>query len=571
VVFHTPVDASDQLHAFVDEEMLDLPVSTLGRLQVIAGTLGFEPALEALSILAARITAAGAGLQGQIDLAEMVYGGGPLLEKIRIRLRENPGSHVFAEQHVYTLMQLLIFRATPMAIDDEHGGGEPNLLKRALLGVSSIVGDAVVETNAEFSEEAQWLPFLIQLAFFYANPQLMEEMTRAEITLESARSAEARAFESYCPVHDWYRDEPGLSAAEQSRLMMTFAAICDAFDGAETKTHVRAESLDGLLHTAGLSEKRDVALSLISATRDEFREMFGERGDDSRRLIWELRPFKAKPFLRCENGDLVLLSPRFVESWFSEGFHYRALDVAQDKGIGPRYTAFAGRLYESYCVRLMKASHEGMPGVEVHGDLPYRKGKAGKTCDVTIDYVTDLVLIEATNSRFRADTLVKGDHESAVKDLERVLIGKCRQLNICVDRILGGDGPFPADLSQVRNVWPVVVSAGVPMQTPPLWNYLISQLPDAFQQARVRPLTLVDPEEYELLCGLVESGVPLPDLLARKTQAPYRFLDLKAWLHDDPQAPRARRRPKMIREAFERSTEQITQAMNFAEIDRNAA
>jgi hypothetical protein len=113
------------------------------------------------------------------------------------------------------------------------------------------------------------------------------------------------------------------------------------------------------------------------------------------------------------------------------------------------------------------------------------------------------------------------------------------------------------------------------MQTPyielPLWNFLLDQLPGAFNQARVRPLTLLDPEEYEVLCGLVESGSPLPDLLTRKTSANYRYLDLKAWLADDPQAPRLRRRTSIIEKAFSETTLRIVDGMEFAKTEPRAA
>lgn len=568
VLFHTPAEATAQLHAFVDEDSLGLPRSSFEDVGGYVGGLGFEPAIEELSILAARLGAAGRSPGRQLALAELVFGDSPICEQIKEQLRRHPGRHVLSEQHLYTLMRLLIAHAPEESIDADRRRLDIALLRRALLGVSSLVGGEVdARFDGDHTEEGRWLPVLIQLGFFYSRPRLMEEASRAELMLEIADSEEARSFESFCPVGEWYGEELGLDAAEQTRLMMSFAAISNAFDGELTQTRIRAESLDNVLHTAGLGERRAEALALISADREEFARMFCELGEDRRAVVWELRPFKQKPFLRCENGDLVLLSPRFVESWFAEGFHYRALRIAQERGCGPRYTAFAGRLYETYAARLVRRSHENMPGVEVHRDLPYRRGPAGKTCDVAVDYATDLVLIEATNSRFRAETLVSGDREDALADLERVVVGKCGQLDRCIDRVLDGDAPFPADLSTVQNVWPVVVSPGVPMQTTPFWNHLLGRLPDAFGQAKVRPLTLLDPEEFEALCGLVEGGVPLPDLLAMKTAPSYRFLDLRAWLNDDPRAPRLASRPAMIEEAFERSTRRVVAAMNFAAED----
>jgi hypothetical protein len=58
-----------------------------------------------------------------------------------------------------------------------------------------------------------------------------------------------------------------------------------------------------------------------------------------------------------------------------------------------------------------------------------------------------------------------------------------------------------------------------------------------------------------MLCGLVESESPL----------------LKAWLSDDPQAPRSPRRPSMIRRSFDEATERIVAEMNLGDDEPHAA
>src|SRR5207247_388708 len=126
------------------------PVSTLDRVRMMVRAVGFEPALEALSILAARTSAAGTSPEEQLRLAEFIYGDGALLEKIQGRLRENPGMHVCAEQHIYPLMRLLIEDAPPKAIGTGPTPRETTLLPRAMLAMSSVVGPLMVETSAEF-------------------------------------------------------------------------------------------------------------------------------------------------------------------------------------------------------------------------------------------------------------------------------------------------------------------------------------------------------------------------------------------------------------------------------------
>lgn len=59
----------------------------------------------------------------------------------------------------------------------------------------------------------------------------------------------------------------------------------------------------------------------MTSSRASFQGRFGALpgGDDGPTL--ELRPFIQTPFLRLENGDLVLLAPPWLLSWFGEGFH----------------------------------------------------------------------------------------------------------------------------------------------------------------------------------------------------------------------------------------------------------
>lgn len=562
VAFHEPSNASVQIHSFLTEDVLGAVPSTLQRVEDLAAELAFEPALEALSIVAAKVVGIDSSLEEQEKIANILVGDQPRLFNLVLRrLREHPGMHVVAEQNLFGLMQLLIDFARPSRVGERLSPQEARMLSSGVIRAAMIADAGTKDLADEFSGE-EWLPYLIQLSALYAEPSMMEEVARGEMLLEISRSEEARGFNSFCPIEDWYRDEIGLSAAEQSRLMMAFSAGTQALDQEAVKTRIRAESVENLVHSAGLTEKQEQAIALISATREEFRMSFASHGEGPRRLAWELRPFKKRPFLRCENGDLILLSPRFLVSWLTEGFHFRALDVAQSKGKGGRLNTFAGELYERYCVNLSRSVHKGLPGVEVHGDMSYRRG-GGKTCDVLVDYASDLVLVEATNSRFRAQTLVSGDGADAHDDLERVLVGKCRQLNRCIDRILNGDASIPRDLSLVRSIWPIVVSMGAPVQTPPLWDHLRSALPRAFGQPRVKPLTILTPDEYEILCALVEAGSPLPELLARKTAPSYRDLDLRAWLVDDPKAPRLRRRASMMESAFEDAAKRMVGEMNL--------
>jgi hypothetical protein len=563
VAVHRPVDASDQIRAYVDEATLGFEPTAEAELFEIVELLPFEWAIEMVSICAARAAGAGRSIESQMWLAREIFGGTNLPARFEEALRRNPGTQVYGEQNINALLQLLLLRAGPSAEPTEE---HRHLLIHALLAVTAVTdpNEALLLEREGGAEEM--LAYLIQLSQLFGRPGLLQETTRATLMLEAAAIHEAQAYHDYCPVEQWFEEDLGLTAAEQRRLMTAIAAQTDAFSGSKTKTRLAPEAVAGLLRAAGFAGREGKALGAIAATRKEFRANFAALGPPGPvQLLWESRPFKEKPFLLREDGGLILLSPRFLERWLGEGFHYRALKAAQRRGEGAKYQAFSGRTYEEHCLGLAEVAHRPDPATKVSGERPYKKGPAGKTADIVVDSVTDLVLIETTNSRFRVSTLIEGGPAASREDLDRVLVNKCRQLDGCIDRVLAGHAPFPEAPGKLKAVWPVIVSAGIPTQTPMLWDYLRLALPEAFKQPPTRPLTLLDPDEYEILCGLVEDGTTLPDILRRKTAGAYRDLDLKAWLADDPQAPKMKRPLSSLDRAFSRTTQEIAAGIRFSD------
>jgi hypothetical protein len=96
-----------------------------------------------------------------------------------------------------------------------------------------------------------------------------------------------------------------------------------------------------------------------------------------------------------------------------------------------------------------------------------------------------------------------------------------------------------------------------------LWDFLDREAVPRLRQAGSEPLTILDAEDFEMLCGLVEGGTLLPALLERKSAPAYARLELKVWLNDDPLAPRPRR-PRQLEEAYERLIYGVASAVQFA-------
>jgi hypothetical protein len=92
----------------------------------------------------------------------------------------------------------------------------------------------------------------------------------------------------------------------------------------------------------------------------------------------------------------------------------------------------------------------------------------------------------------------------------------------------------------------VIVTAGDIVQSELLWDHVQAQAPHALQQRQVKPATLLDVDDLELLLGLAEGGSTVVDVLRRKSEPRYRPFDLRAWQTDDPTAP-PERVPSLLR------------------------
>ena len=112
----------------------------------------------------------------------------------------------------------------------------------------------------------------------------------------------------------------------------------------------------------------------------------------------------------------MLLSPRSMQAWLGDGFYYRLLDAAQLRSKGDpkrklsrQFTGYAGQLLELYALQLTRSVYapqqNPISGIRVYGEQPYGAGGQMKTSDVAVLIGdADLVLIEVSNSRIRADT-----------------------------------------------------------------------------------------------------------------------------------------------------------------------
>jgi hypothetical protein len=551
-----PIDA---LGSWIDEPQLGLSPTSFEELELMVQALPFEQGAWALSWILRRLHPIRRDAEAQMCLADEIYGQIPgVPARVRQAVAQEPGRLPFAEPLLIPLLRMLIESSDGSDASMAQVG---RVLERCVLGIAS-----ALNSRSQHGEDATdlpaWLGFFMRKSHYIRGMATVNELVRPhELLRLMGEPLGDRAEAVRCDIESAMVKRYGLGAGEQFRLGMALAAQLNLWDedsaNAQTMRFSR-HAFDELVRSIGLAEKHMYALDLIAGSRQYFADEF-RRLDADRSLLMSLHlPFQQRPFLQLSDGSLILLSPRFLHDWLTDGFHYRSLDavagIPPNRSLSARYLSFAGHAFERYCVEIAKTSHVVGLGhsAVISGDVPYRTSRGeSRTVDLLISLGTDLVLCEIEHHRPGMPVSVEGSVESATADVRAHLVGQIRRLASCIEVLRDSDGPKVEgfDMGQVRRIWPVVVSVETPPQQPPLWDFVDREVGPLLSTLGAEPLTILDAEDFEILCGAVESGRSLGSMLMRKCSPEYARLELKVWLTHDPLAPR-KRRPERLESAF---------------------
>jgi hypothetical protein len=559
-----PPEETDHILVFIAEPELGFPESTLPQLERVVSELPFEAAMLHVALLQGRLERVLADPAGHWKLARWFYEDRPaLLERYERVLRAEPSRTIFSPQALTLLMRVLIDHALDEPLR-ELTSVERGKLQDAVLGSHSVLETALEAVPLPGLEHR--LAYELQAATFFHRPPRLEEVARHRELLRLADDDRLSRSPNRVPVGDWLAAS-GLNESEQWAVGFGLAAITHALDD-EVRPLVSIELLDDLLAKLGLDVSRE--LPLISSSRPELKQQFSTlTGDVNEALGWELRPFKATPFLRLADGRLLLMAPPWLLSWIGEGFHYRALTHAQrecGKTTSSKYTTFAGEVVERYALDLAEAT--APKSVRVLGEQSYGKDRK-LTSDVAIVTGTDLILFEVHARRVAATAAVTGTASEAILEVSKLLVGKADQLGGCVDALLAGKATLPdVEMNDIKRIWPVVVAVGHLRQDIDLWTYLRSEIKDATKMAlardRVQPLQVMDIADFEKLMGFLEAGENLPDLFVRRLASPFRERELAVWLAHDPNAPSPHIRASVLKARWSEMGQEVTRAIALA-------
>jgi hypothetical protein len=542
-VQRTPGNVSEHVwQAMPVESDLGLMETSFKELRALVAALPFETATLLYARLAAEFEQAGEDVDRQLSVLVEITDNGPIVEPVSRFLRSHARARVFGPQQFVALLRLCIELASPGEYDPAAYEQFRFTVLRALFASSTVVTYSTSAATKGATDWGRWLAVLVQNGGYHASVAAMNAITREQILLDLAGDPAVGEPVDRVPAHDWMTNDYGLSSRQQLAVGMLALGQTGALES-DKPTSDRSILPVGwaaaIAAQCGMEDRTDAIVGLLTADRKWYAEEFAKAPNTVMDVSWRRVPFEVRPFLRRASGEMLLTSPQALMSWLTAGMNHRLIAAAEKRDETQRYRRYRGQLVEQYTLDLMRSALSGADSDRVYGEQTYtvRKSKA-KTSDVAVDAGPDLILFEVVSGTLQTRTLLDVDEEAVSKDLQRLVLGKAKQLSNCIDALVSGAAKLNnVDLGRVQRIWPVVVCAGALLQTELLWDHIRTGLGGLLAEPRTQGLTLLDLEDYELLVGLVEHGSAVADILARKASSAYRDGELQLWIRHDPTAP----------------------------------
>jgi hypothetical protein len=336
----------------------DVGLDTLGRerIQRVLAFLPSEFTFVGLARLLTHISRIRQDSAAQLELVREIYAEAPVVRALGA-FCVTEGHVVFSEQGLFALLAQAVIHCrhdTTESFTDE----EDLALRRLLLAAPGLLHDDAELADYEDEEPEEWLAFITQNLLFNAGGNFGSGLARTWRMFGELARDSSRPWKTPVDVSA-LEARVGLTVAQQ--LALAFGMYAKL--GMDSNViAVREDSWRDLCHRVAPAESADDVVAQIAATPAELRADL--TSDEAKRfdpdLRWSSVPFIERPFLRLEDGRLLLVSPRCIEGWPTDGVHYRLLRAARDldpeNGV-QHFTSFVGELTEASAIEVLEDAH----------------------------------------------------------------------------------------------------------------------------------------------------------------------------------------------------------------------
>jgi len=313
--------------------------------------------------------------------------------------------------------------------------------------------------------------------------------------------------------------------------------------------------------------KIDAVFELLATDKATMRTLVRQESRASG-FDWSYTAFRRFPMLHADNGDIILLSPVFLQERLTGGAAYWTLhDHFLDQGTAlvDRFRSFHGRIVECYARESVERMVPELPGgarrVWYEEDMQQAwspKRSKVSVCDIAIDYGWAWVCIEVVSGRLTQKSLVGGTAADFDQDVAKLVEKKIKQLDATIRHLDRDEEKLTGrPRAQGRRIYPVILVAhGFPVN--PITMTEIHERTareGLLQGAHVGRLEIIDLDELEQIEALHESGGPsLATLLADKQTANLYRAALNQYLYFERRVPLTRpdRQGRLGREVLDK-------------------
>lgn len=247
------------------------------------------------------------------------------------------------------------------------------------------------------------------------------------------------------------------------------------------------------------------------------------RQGGGRLFTYDIVPFMDSPLYRIRHDVAVPANLPFLAYRLSIGVYWILFD-AMSGGDRRRWSAFYGHLVEAYVrdtIATLLPRRSDLPQ-RVFPEFVYRVGRQEyRTTDVVGLFPGAAIFFEVTATRFRMEgTLLVDDPAAVEADLERIVIGKARQLDERIRHFREGRYAF-GETTAVHV--PVIIPVVVTSEPIPMWTTTSRTIRSALtregllQQPGIEPLRVIGVDELEMLEALAQTGTEPIDVLRAHT------------------------------------------------------
>jgi hypothetical protein len=461
----------------------------------------------------------------QHELVDLVVGDGPLATVLHNKLNDPRWSAIFCEQQLVHLARLVIQHADPRPPDEFEARELYAEWVTCLIAVTDLLdSDLDIEDRSarlaweirqsELNHHAEPLPATAIHHELYSVlwPELAPE--GAEAVEQAFRSMTGMSIGDYFMV----------GSAVMARLL-NFGHTGDGAPMLQPETYFSSTKIDPAVHQAFfIFTARHVDDLRLELTDEETR--YGA-------TTYGSLTFERYPLVEAQPGFFLPVSVASLQRRITEGVFHVLAEAAEAENRDRRhYTSNFGTVFQTLVERTVRRGEAALPAPSsITADMRYG-GRSNRrdSSDVIVAYERNPVFIEVVSGPLQAATTTRGDVDAFGSDLERLVVGKARQLNRCIDDYLNGDlklvGTEPATTDRI---WPIILTSHAFPHAETVLDAVREALhaDRLLMQDKVGPLAIVSAEDLFFCEGHMQQGRTLLSLIRSWKSGPRADLPFK--------------------------------------------